>query len=471
MTVVPSPGRGEFVPAPSTVTPLPPLPANRTTSPRPKRLPAEIRREWPARAPIVIGYLGVVLLLVGFGGWAVMSEINGAVISSGRIEVEQNQQVVQHPDGGIVAEIAAKDGDRVTAGDLLIRLDADELRSELSIVEGQLFEVLARRARFEAERDSAADIVFPPLLTQSPNPVAAELMEGQRKLHEARRTSEDWQREQLQRQHDQLASQIDGLEAQRQALERQIVLLNQEIADQSSLLERGLTQAARVLALQREEANLAGRLGEVAAAVAETESRMTELEVEILKLEIVRREQAISSLRDLQYNEIELAERRNMILTRLDRLDIRAPASGIVHASNVFAQRSVVRAAEPLLYIIPQDRPLVIATRVEPRDIDQIHMGQAVMLRFTSFDQRTTPELKGHVVQVSADAFTDEVSGATYYRAEIALDEGEAAKLPTATHLLPGMPVEAYIATGSRSPLAYLTKPFTDYFARVFREA
>ncbi len=197
---------------------------------------------------------------------------------------------------------------------------------------------------------------------------------------------------------------------------------------------------------------------------------MTEIDIEILRIDSARREEAITRLRDLQYNEIELSEKRRALTTRLDRLDIRAPVSGVVYGMQVFAPRSVIRPAEPVLFLVPQDRPLVIATQVEPMHIDQVFLGQEVALRFSAFDQRRTPEIFGHVTQISADAFQDQSSQISYYRAEIVLNDGEAARLPDDMTLIPGMPVEAFISTDERSPLDYLVKPMADYFAKVFRE-
>ena len=183
-----------------------------------------------------------------------------------------------------------------------------------------------------------------------------------------------------------------------------------------------------------------------------------------------RREEAITRLRDLQFNEIELSERRRSLTTQLDRLEIRAPVSGIVYGMQVFAPRSVIQAAEPVMYVIPQDRPLIISSQVEPRDIDQVFVGQEVALRFSAFDQRRTPELFGRVTQVSADAFTDQNSNQSYYRAQIVLNEGEVERLPEQMTLIPGMPVEAFLTTQARSPMDYLLKPLADYFAKAFRE-
>ncbi len=425
---------------------------------------------WSVRGPLIGGFLVLAVLVGGFGTWAAVTRITGAVIAPGRIEVDQNRQVVQHPDGGVVAEILVKEGDSVAEGDLLVRLDPVELQSELAVVEGQLFEVLARRARFEAERDSAAALVFDPLIATSDNPVAAELMEGQQRLFEARLDSAEAEKDQLSKRRDQIRDQIIGIQAQQEATAEQLRLIEQELADQQTLLDRGLAQSTRVLALQREMANLTGQAGELTAAVAQAEGRITETEIEILRIETTRREEAITRLRDLQFNEIELAEQRRALIARLDRLDIRAPVSGVVYGMQVFAPRSVIRAADPVLFLIPQDRPLVITTQISPIHIDQIHTGQEVGVRFTAFDQRRTPELDGRIVLISADAFQDEQSQVSYYRAQVELLPGQLDRLPAGLTLLPGMPVEAFIRTEERSPFDYLAKPIADYFARAFRE-
>ena len=425
---------------------------------------------WSVARPLFIGLLSLAILLGGFGTWAVAARISGAVIASGQVEVDQNRQVVQHPDGGVVEEVAVEEGDRVAAGDLLIRLDATLLRSELAVVEGQLFELVARRARLEAERDDAEELSFDPLLIEQGGDSVQELMEGQRRLFMARNESDAREADQLAKQRDQIADQIEGIRAQQQALEIQLALIEEELADQQSLFDRGLAQATRVLALRREQAALAGQSGELTASIAQAEGRITEIEIELLRLESVRREEAITELRDLRAAELELSERRRTLLNQLDRLEIRAPVSGVVYGLQIFAPRSVVRAAEPVLYLVPQDRPLVIATQVLPIDIDQIDVGQEVALRFSAFDQRSTPELYGRVVQISADSFEDETTQRSFYRAQIMLNEGEIARLPEGMTMIPGMPVEAFIRTAERRPIAYFTKPLTDYFTKAFRE-
>jgi HlyD family secretion protein len=427
---------------------------------------------WSVRKPMIVGVVGLLLLVGGFGTWAVMTQISGAVIAGGQIEVDQNRQVVQHPDGGVVEAIRVEEGDTVEAGDILLRLDPTDLQSELSIVESQLFELIARRGRLEAERDARDTISFDPLLSEiaAERPSVRDLMDGQQRLFEARGASIAQATRQLDKQQDQIAEQITGITAQQRAMDAQLELIEKELVDQQSLFDRGLAQVSRVLSLQREAARMNGTVGELAANNAQARGRITEIDIEILNLQSQRREEAITQLRDIQSRELELRERRRALLERMSRLDVAAPVSGIVYDLRVFARRSVIRPADPVLYIIPQDRPLVINARVDPIDIDKLTIGQDVTLRFSALDQRETPELTGTVRLISADAFQDENTRQSYYRAEIVLSEGEQARLPDGTTLLPGMPVEAFIRTEERTPLAYLVKPLTDYFTKAFRE-
>ncbi len=427
--------------------------------------------EWSARWPIGIGITGLLILLGGFGIWAGFANLAGAIIAQGQVEVDQNKQVVQHPDGGVVEAILVTEGARVAAGDTLLRLDHTLQASQLTITENQLFELMARRGRLEAERDDRSDIIFDPLLQElaQTRPIAAELMDGQTRLLAARAETAGNEIAQLGKRRIQITEQIKGIEAQQASMSLQSDLIIEERVTQQSLLDKGLTQVSRLLALRREEARMAGTLGELTAQKAQAEGRITEIAIERLKLGATRREEAITTLRDLQYRELELREKRAALLEQLSRLEIVAPVSGVVYGLQVFAPRSVLRAADPVLFIVPQDRPLIITAQVPITDIDMLRPGQDVILRFSALDQRKTPELMGQVMQISADAFRDDRTGASYYRARITLSDKERRRLPDDTKLVPGMPVEAFFRTGDMTPMAYLVKPLSDYFARAFR--
>lgn len=425
-----------------------------------------------ARGAVLAGGITLGLLVFGFGGWSLLTHISGAIIAQGQLEVENSRQIVQHPDGGVVAEINVKEAQTVKAGDLLIRLDGSLVRSELAIVEGQLFEALARRARLEAERDDKAAPSFQGEIVAiaETNPEIAELIEGQRSLFFSRRDTLLRQTEQLQKRGSQIIAQIDGIVAQTDALDQQIILVTQELDAQKTLLAKGLAQSSRVLDLERSIAEYQGNRGELIASRAQAEGRATEVELEILRLAAQRREDASTQLRDIGQTELELAERRRSLSERVARLDIRAPVAGQVLGLQVTSPQSVLRPADPVLFIIPQDRPLVITAQIPTIHIDEVHVGQRTRLVFPAFSARTTPEIYGRVVTLAADAMVDPATKQPFYRAEILLEDGEMAKLTHET-LLPGMPVQAFIETGARTPMAYLLKPFTDYFRTAFRES
>ncbi|MEM7470303.1 MAG: HlyD family type I secretion periplasmic adaptor subunit [Pseudomonadota bacterium] len=431
-----------------------------------------LEQKWPVKTPATVGLLALVILVAGFGSWGVMANIAGAIIATGRIEVEQNRQVIQHPDGGVVAEVLVSEGAQVVRGAPLIVLEGRQLRSQLTVAEAQLFEILARIGRLQAERDGTDAITLHPILAEeaSKDPGLSMLMDGQERLFRKRVEANDQALAQLSKRKSQIALQIEGLDAQQAALTAQLNLLDEELAAQQDLLNKGLAQAARVLALRREEAGLRGRLGELAALKAESAGRITEADLEILALRTQREEAAITQLRDLEARAAELIEQRLALQDQLSRLVITSPVSGLVFGLTVFAERAVIRPADPLLYIVPQDRPLVITGQIDPVHVDEVYLGQDVTLHFTTFDARTTPEVFGKVSTISGDVFTDQTSGASYYRVEMVLNPGEISRMGDVS-LVPGMPVDAFIQTGDRAPMTYLVEPLTDYFKKAFRES
>ncbi len=428
-----------------------------------------VRPTYNARLPLAIGILATLLLLGGIGYWSVRTQIAGAVIANGMIVVENNRQVVQHAQGGVVGVINVRDGDHVVAGGLLLTLDDTLLNSELAIIELQLVEIQARRARLEAERDGADHVVFPAELDATRNDKARQQLDGQRNLFFARRATTAKELGQISERIKQTRNQIAGAEAQLTALKEQKDLVREELKNQETLLEKNLVEAPRVSTTRREIARLAGEIGSVTSDIAQYRGAIAALEIEKLKLATTQREAAITELRDLQFRELALTEEQSELIERIARLDIRAPVSGIVYGSRIFGNNAVVQPAEALMYVVPQDQPLVVSARAEAIHVDQVFIGQEATLRFTAFNQRRTPEVKGHVTKVSADVFQDEVTGVYYYRVELIPSAAELAKLET-RELMPGMPVEAFLRTDDRTPISYLTKPLADYFKRSMRE-
>ncbi len=420
--------------------------------------------------PLSIGLISLLLLIAGIGFWSVHSQISGAVVATGTIEVENNRQVVQHAEGGVVGSIQARDGDSVQRDELLVRLDDTLLRSDLAVVELQLVELAARRARLEAERDGATEIAFSKVLLSSSEESATEQIEGQRTLFQARRNTLERELSQVAERIKQSGTRIRGTEAQIDALETQARLVADELSNQQTLLGKGLVPAQRVSTLQREAARLAGEIGELTARVGEFRAQIAGDELERIRRVSERRENAISELRDIQFRELELTEKRKSLRGRLTRLDIRAPVTGVVYGTTVFAEKAVIQPAEPLMYIVPQDQPLVVTARVDAIHIDQVYLGQPATLRFPAFNQRLTPETPGQVTKISADILRDEFTGQPYYRVSVIPLEATPSDLNDQV-LLPGMPVETFLRTDERTPLSYLTKPLTDYFGRAFRES
>ncbi|MFO1144449.1 MAG: HlyD family type I secretion periplasmic adaptor subunit [Amaricoccus sp.] len=425
---------------------------------------------WRLRPLLIFGYASLFVLVFGFGAWGSVARIAGAVVGAGALEVQGNRQVVQHPDGGVIKAIRARDGDEVKAGDVLVELDGDELQPELQTVEGQWFEMLAQKSRLIAERDDLPAVMFDPELTsRADRPDIQKLVAAQQQQFAARRKLQSEELSQLDEQKRQISNQNEGLEAIKDANEKQAELISKEISGQQTLLDKGLTELTRVLTPQRELARLQGDAGQAEAQLAENKGKIAEIEIERVRLTSKAREEAISDLRDLEFREIETREKRRSLIERVSRLELRAPVSGTVYGSSADTVRAVIKPAEPVMYIVPDNTPLIVRTQVDPIHIDQVHVGQEAVLRFSSFDSRTTPELKGHVTAVSADAYEDQRLGRRYYRADISIDAGMIPKLGPVT-LLPGMPVESFIQTGDRSALSYFVKPMSDYFTRAFRD-
>ncbi len=425
-----------------------------------------------ARLPLLVGGVSIIALVAGFGTWATMTEIDGAVVSHGTVIVDRNRQAIQHLDGGVVQRVLVAEGQRVAAGDVLMELDPTVAEAELSGIQGQLAEVMARRGRLEAERDDVSTISFDPALVQqsTTDAAVARYVDGQQRLFDMRREGQVQEISQLEAQQLQLRNQIDGIDAQLAALDRQTTLIGEEVAVQKELLEKGLAQSTRVRTLEREDARLAGMVGEMIASRAEAMERISELNIQILRLKMQRRQEALTTLRDLEMTELQLAQKRDALQTSLDRMEVRAPVAGVVYDLRILGPQSVVRPADPMMFIVPQDRPMMIEVRVRPINVNAVHVSQEVVVRFPAFDMRQTPDLFGRVSMVSPDAFTDAGSGESYYRAEVELAEAELEKLHSDQVIMPGMPVDSFIRTGEHTPMAYLLAPIARYFGSALRD-
>jgi HlyD family secretion protein len=440
------------------------------------QLPTEPVEDTPdptdSRGPLRTGLLAALILVGGLGGWGSLASIDGAILAQGQVEVLRTRLVVQHPEGGRVAELHVADGDTVAAGELILRLDPGLLQAERDIVEGQYVEALARAARLTAERDDTPEMTIDPVLMATRSGPAADIagrIEGQRRMLAARRETADRQVAQLHQRRAQAEAQQAGLSAQLGALEGERALIEQDLMQQTALLDRGLTASARVLALRREVARMTGTAAAARAEQAALAGRITEIDLQVLALRAGRREEAETALRDLDAAILELATRRRALDERLQRLEMRTPVAGRIHALAPGGPGAVLRAAEPAAEIVPVDIAPQVAVRIRPEDIDRIHPGQPVRVLLPASGGRERTEVEGRITLLSPDALEDPRTGQRHFRAEIGLDPDGVAALDDRT-LPPGLPVEAQIRTGARSPLAWVLAPLTTAISRAMRE-
>ena len=418
-------------------------------------------------------FAGIVLvgfLAVGVGGWASTAQISGALIAQGSVVVDSNVKKVQHPTGGVVGEVRARDGDRVKAGDILVRLDETVTRANLAIVTKGLNELYARKARLGAERDGADNVAVPKELAGNINDRdVAEALASERKLFELRRAARLGQKDQLQQRVKQLQEQITGLNAQLDAKSKETALIEQELQGVRDLWAKNLVQLNRLTSLEREEARLQGERGALIASAAEAKGKIVETELQILQVDQEFTSDVAKELRETDSKIGEYVERKVTAEDQLKRTDIRAPQDGVVFQSTANTVGGVITAGDPIMLIVPETDTLLVEAKVEPRDIDQVQLGQPVLLRFSAFNLRTTPEINGTVVRVAADTSTDQRTGQSYYVVRISMTADEIKRLGD-VKLTPGMPVEAFIQTGERTMLSYLVKPLHDQLMRAFRE-
>ncbi|MGV6840540.1 MAG: HlyD family type I secretion periplasmic adaptor subunit [Planktomarina sp.] len=406
-----------------------------------------------------LGWAAMIAFVALIGVWGTQARISGAVLASGQVVVQNNRQVVQHPDGGVVKTIIARDGDSVSAGDVLFQLDETFLSSERTILADQLEELKARRFRYAAEEEGRATY---------PADEVNDVYRGQSKLFSTRLAAHLARLQNLDEQIKQSHAEITGIDAQLNAMQRQLELVQEELNDAQDLFSRGLTKSSTLLALRRESARLDGNIGSLNADKARVAQQIALYRLEKTSLDTQRREDAMTALRDVNVQIAELSQRLQALDQKLERLDIRAPVSGKIFASTVFAENSVITAAAPLLYIIPQDQELRIKANVAATDIDQTYVGQVANLRFTALDQRKINALDGVVERIAADVTVDPLADMAVFEVDIALSNTAIQSLSDQS-IGPGMPVEAFLITQDRTPFAFLVQPLTDYINRAFR--
>ena len=421
---------------------------------------------------MIVGMAIVGLVTFGIGGWAATSELTGAVIGQGVVVVDSSVKKVQHPTGGIVRELRVREGDKVNAGDILVRLDETQTLANATIISQSFDELVARQARLEAERDSADQITFPKALLErvnDSNSEAARAVAAERSLFDLRRQARSGQKAQLKERSAQLQEEIKGYVGQAEAKEREVELIHKELDGVRTLWQKNLVPMNRLTVLERDTARLEGERSQLSGMIAQAKGKIAEIGLQIIQVEQDLRSEVGKDLIETRSKISEAAERKTAAVDLLNRVDIRAPQSGRVHQLTVHTVGGVISPGEQIMLIVPDADALAVEVKIAPRDIDQVYVGQKASMRFAAFDQKTTPELLGDVNLVSADLTQDQRTGMSYYIVRVLLRTEEVARLGN-SKLMPGMPVDVFIKTRGRTALSYLIKPLKDQAERAFKE-
>lgn len=417
----------------------------------------------------LVGFAASVLLFGVVGTWAALTNIAGAIVGSGHFVVNTYVKKIQHPKGGIVDEILVSEGQVVSAGETLMRLDPTQVQASLAIVSKRLDELNARRLRLEAERDdrdgfAPEEATAPFALTNDVDEVNAE-----KRIFTFRKESRESKKARLRERIIQFNHEIDGLKAQEVAYSDGLSVLHSEITSLEGLRNKGAVSVQRLNSLKTQAATYGGERGEKVAFQAQVAGKITEAELEILAIDQDFRTEVGTELREVQAQIGEYVERKIAAEDDLKRINIISPLSGTVHELTAHTVGGVITPAETIMQIVPVGDELAIDVRIQPKDIDQVRIGQLAFLRLTAFNQRTTPQMEGEVSRVAADLTLDERTGMSYYAVRIFLRRDETEKLGSLV-LVPGMPAEVLIQTGDRTVLSYLMKPLRDQLERAFRE-
>jgi HlyD family secretion protein len=423
------------------------------------------------RELVLAGSALIGVFVIGFGAWSVMAPLESAAVAVGSVVSESSRKTVQHLEGGIISAILVHDGDQVTAGQTLIRLDDTKARTTLLALRGQLWDAKAREARLVAERDGAATIDFPAdLLAQQSEPAVAAALAGQQKIFDARRSLVESKTAAIGERINQVHEEINGHQAEVVALEKRVALLQEEVGGVKQLVASGLERKSRLLQLERDLADADGKRGETLAQIARAKQTIAEAEIDILSLQNDRQKDVADELRETQKKGHELAEQVQAAADVLARDDVKAPENGTITDLRVHTPGGVISPGEALLDLVPEADRLVVEVQVRPEDIDRVREGLPAQVRLLPYKQRRTPLLNATVIYVSADRLVDKRTERSYYTAKLRIDEKELAALGGEVKMVPGMPSEAMIQTGETTVAAYALSPILDSFHRAFRE-
>jgi HlyD family type I secretion membrane fusion protein len=431
----------------------------------------EVTPESIARPTILFGVTAMALIFGIMVFWSAVAPLNSAAVATGSVILDSNKKTIQHLEGGIVDRIYVREGEFVEKNQPLIRLDETAAKSRYDLLKSQFITFKAAEARLLAERDKQGDIAFSKelLALEDKNSIVRENLDSQRRLFESRRLNVEGKTSVLQQKIEQSRREILGLQAQQASTEQQVRLIRDELAGVRKLYASHNVSIQRLKALEREEANLTGQRGEYVAMISRAEQAIAEAEIEILNLKNEFEKDVVEELRETQTQLADLEERIRASADQFQRIVIAAPLAGTITDLKVHTVGGVISPGEKIADIVPQDDKLIIEAKVQPQDIDVVHAGLVARVRLSAYKTRNVPPVDGIVRHVSADRFTDERTGQSYYLARIEVDESELKELQN-VKLYPGMPTEVLIVTGERTLLSYLFSPITDSFNKAFRE-
>jgi HlyD family secretion protein len=411
------------------------------------------------------------VLTVGIGGWAFSAQIESAVIASGSFSVQSNPQAVQHLEGGVVGALLVKDGQEVTKGQILIRLDAARVTADLSMQERKLIDLTLERTRLQAERNGSNKLVrpTPPFELGASKPIYDATLALQQTLLDAQQATRSSQRSQLSERKAQTDSEIEGLERVRRARLEEQKQTEADLAALRTLDTKGLVRRPVLRESERQAARVRGDLGDNEAKIQAARSRYTETEHKMLEVERTRRSEVLDRLRSIESQIADASEQRATALDRMTRLDIRAPREGMIHELVTHTVGGLVAPGQTVMSIIPSSEPLVLTAKIKPEEIDRVKLGQPASVRISAFHLAHSPELEGIVATLSPDKSKDEKTGQSFFKVSVTINQGETAKLD-GRKLTPGLPAEVYIRGDKRHVITYLTQPLTDQMSKAMRE-
>jgi HlyD family secretion protein len=408
------------------------------------------------------------VFIIAFGVWSILAPLESAAIAGGLVEVESSRKTIQHLEGGIIRKIFVRDGDEVTAGQVLIQLDDTRARNQLQALRLQYWDALAREARLIAERDELSEMEVSALMVGK-DPGTERILAGQRKIFEARTEVLRSQVAVIEERIAQVRQEIVGLQAQEAAATKRAAIIRDEYASIKPLVDKGLQTRPRLLALEREIAEIDGRRGETVAYISRAEQAIAESRATMLKLRSDRQNEVAQSLRETQSQLSQLVERIESAADQLSRTEVKAPEQGTVTDLRIHTLGGVVSAGAPLMDLVPKAGRLIIRTQLKPDDIDVVRVGLPAEVHLAAYNQRRAPPLKGVVSHVSPDSLVDKRTGHHYYGVKIELEPQSAGSQHV--QMMPGMPVYAFIRTGESTVAIYTLQPFLDAFHRAFRES